>query len=679
MQLKQDQISQHLNALYKYKPDELFFQIITIDKKKKLYGAWFQEIDSAIEYIAKLPTNLNVYSSYYLSQKDHGPDNRCTLDDERPVAGIVGLWDDIDYGTVGHSSKKAYPPTQSDAVRLIMGNGLDPTLLVDSGHGIYPLLLFKEFWTFSSGKERSEASALIRRYQQYNKDRAQEKGWELDSTSDLTRILRVAGTVNVKDAPVLAKILSFNDRRYDPSDSIFDILPPDPGEGSNIGNADIKTLANSLTLRSDAEPPTNKLEALKFNNDLFRLSWEQNRPDLKDQTPSGYDQSLANFAAKAKWTDQEIVNLLILWRREHGHELHLKNRQKYARTILKAKEQASIHETDQSHPQTEKQPKPLSKAILESSDFLKLQIPERQALLVPWLKTESITLISGWRGVGKSWFAMSIVNAVTSGENFGPWKVEMICPALFLDAEMAASDVQERFRALMPERSRKAPLYIYSDCYANTLGLKRASLLSKAWRNEMKDLLLKLSVKLWIADNIASLSPGIDENLKKDWDSTNQWLLDLRFNGISTILVHHVGKEGQQRGTSGREDSIDLSINLIRPANYVVEDGARFVVKFLKARIPHEDLSAIADTEFHWRPGANDCMVWTWRNIKRHNRVEVLKLLDEGISQKDIAEALGVDKGYVSRLVKQAKKDVLISDKGKLTQTGFMYVNDPSN
>ncbi|MGB2855121.1 MAG: AAA family ATPase, partial [Dehalococcoidia bacterium] len=457
------------------------------------------------------------------------------------------------------------------------------------------------------------------------------------------------------------------------------ILPPDPGQASNIGNADIKTLADSLTLRSDAEPPTNKLEALKFNNDLFRLSWEQNREDLTDQSPSGYNQSLASLAAKAKWTDQEIADLLIAWRRGHGHELHLKNSQKYARTILKAKEQASIHEPDQS--QTEKLPKakPLNEAILESSDFLKLQIPERRHFLSPWLKEQSINLISGPRGIGKSLFVMGICQSITSKEPFGSWDVQTVSNTLYLDGEMATSDVQERLRHLMPEGERKASLYIYCDALANSLGLRRANLLNETWRTEIEKFMIDRKVKLWIVDNLASLTPGIDENSKQDYDPVNQWLLHLRFLGISSLLVHHTGKEGQQRGTSAREDNIDVSISLLYPKNYVQEDGARFIVRFTKARIPHKNLSAIADTEFTWQIGINDVMTWTWRNVKKHNKVEVLKLLDEGLSQKNISEYLGIDKGYVSRTVKQAKKDVLISDKGKLTQTGFLYVNDPSN
>ena len=105
-------------------------------------------------------------------------------------------------------------------------------------------------------------------------------------------------------------------------------------------------------------------------------------------------------------------------------------------------------------------------------------------------------------------------------------------------------------------------------------------------------------IKFWVIDNLASLASGIDENVKKDWDPINQWLLELRFSGITTLMLHHTNKEGGQRGTSAREDNIDISIMLKNARDYTPEDGARFIVHFTKQRIPTKDLQLISDTEF---------------------------------------------------------------------------------
>lgn len=224
-------------------------------------------------------------------------------------------------------------------------------------------------------------------------------------------------------------------------------------------------------------------------------------------------------------------------------------------------------------------------SIIEIGQFCKLDRDERKEYLSPWIKEGSIGLISGWRGCGKTWLAIGLLDAISKGEPFGPWKCKISVPCLLLDGEMPTQDIIERSNDLKLTSDRENPFYIYSDAYANRLGLPRAHLASDTWHQKMKRILITRKVKLWVIDNLASLASGLDENTKKDWDPINSWLLDLRFAGISTIMLHHVNKDGGQRGTSAREDNLDTSIILKTPHDYAVEDGARFITHFSKARV----------------------------------------------------------------------------------------------
>ena len=47
--------------------------------------------------------------------------------------------------------------------------------------------------------------------------------------------------------------------------------------------------------------------------------------------------SMATIALGAGWPDQEVVNLMICWRRKHGHDLKLRENY-YAVTLDKARE-----------------------------------------------------------------------------------------------------------------------------------------------------------------------------------------------------------------------------------------------------------------------------------------------------------------------------------------------------
>lgn len=318
--------------------------------------------------------------------------------------------------------------------------------------------------------------------------------------------------------------------------------------------------------------------------------------------------------------------------------------------------------------------KTLEDAILEVKEFKTVDLPVKRQIVAPWLTEQSISLITGWRGTGKTWFTMSLLDAISRGEPFGPWELRTSVPCLYLEGEMAAQDVRERLEDLNPDQDRENPLFVYSDAYANSLGLPRANLLSEKWRTTMKRVLITRKIKLWVVDNISSLTGGIDENSKKDWDPINTWLLELRFAGIATMLLHHTNKTGGQRGTSAREDNIDVSITLKRPFDYTAEDGARFIVNFQKARVATKDLSAIGDTQFQLTHDEHGDLLWTWGNVRRETRIEVLKLFDEGLKNQEVVDALGVSKGHVSKIKNSAIKDGILSVKGKLSQSGYSQV-----
>lgn len=313
----------------------------------------------------------------------------------------------------------------------------------------------------------------------------------------------------------------------------------------------------------------------------------------------------------------------------------------------------------------------LEDAVLDFQDYNLIELPQKKVILHPIISEQQIILISGWRGVGKSWFALSLLDAITRGESFGPWRAEHSVPCLYCDGEMAAVDTKNRLSSLKSISARQTLLYVYSDAYANHLGLPRANLINESWRMTLKRILLTRQVKLWVLDNIASLAGGIDENSKKEWDPVNAWLLDLRFSGITTVLLHHVNKEGGQRGTSSREDNIDISAILKQPPNYTPEDGADFILSFSKSRVSYEDLPLLQDMRFQLRKDDSDQLIWTWVSVKAETKREVLRMLSDGHSPKEIVENLGISKGRISQIKKDAIEAGIMNRQGKIISDGY--------
>lgn len=229
-----------------------------------------------------------------------------------------------------------------------------------------------------------------------------------------------------------------------------------------------------------------------------------------------------------------------------------------------------------------------SAAILTDIDFLARDLPERDWVLEGLLREESVTVINGYTGYGKTMLTLALANEVVWGGALGPWKVPDPRNALLIDAEMTEHDLQSRLRQLNHGRrmSRKpGTLYIYSEGFAYKLGLRSANLLDKRWRQTILDNIDELDIGLLVLDNLSSLARGIDENEKSDFDPINEWLIEVRNHGIAVVLLHHTGKnKKEQRGTSAHLDNLDTSLLIERPRGYKTNMGCRILITATKDR-----------------------------------------------------------------------------------------------
>jgi hypothetical protein len=331
---------------------------------------------------------------------------------------------------------------------------------------------------------------------------------------------------------------------------------------------------------------------------------------------------------------------------------------------------------DPRHEEPPTEPAPgIIRAVLTVGQFMEIKTPPRRFHLDGWLKENSIGMISSPAGFGKTGLAHGILDTVSKGGAFGPWRCDNPAPVGIVDGEMSIHDNRERFELGGLNDDRECPFYIYADSYAYELGLPRARLTDELWQKEIKELCLDLGVKLIAFDNIASLAPGLDENAKVDWDPINQFLIDLRFAGVSSLLIHHDNKTGGQRGTSARTDNLDYVIQLRQPADYMPEDGARFIVHFTKARVENRFLPLVSDVEMRLTQDPGGRYVWTFQNVKAARKREVVRLLDEGLKSAAIAAAVGYSPGQVSKIKTWAVQQGLFSKAGNLTPSGFEWLS----
>lgn len=135
------------------------------------------------------------------------------------VVAIPGVWLDID---IAHEAHKAsnYPKTVEEALDIIKEFPLPPTIVVFSGYGLHVYWLFKEPWVLETPEERQVAQQCSADFQKTMQSIFKRKGYKIDNTSDLARVLRVPGTLNHKmDTAVEVEILELDGtKRYNVSD-----------------------------------------------------------------------------------------------------------------------------------------------------------------------------------------------------------------------------------------------------------------------------------------------------------------------------------------------------------------------------------------------------------------------------------------------------------------------------
>lgn len=295
----------------------------------------------------------------------------------------------------------------------------------------------------------------------------------------------------------------------------------------------------------------------------------------------------------------------------------------------------------------------LSQALVSYTDLLTMELPERPRYL-PWLPAAGNVMVFGPRGVGKTFFQLALTASLASGTDLWSWKIEQPVGVLYIDGEMKLRELRDRLTALM-NSPPAAPLefltseLVYERCHGKDLILT-----SDAMRQEVIKILDAYpEIKVLILDNISCLFSGINEDSKQDWEPINAWLIRLRHRGLTTVLVHHAGKSGQQRGTSGREDSLDTVIQLSLPAGYDAREGCHFELHFTKCRSVQGDAVAPLDVHLQTINGASQ---WSVKPVEVSKLDLARRLVADGVSgPSDLAEELGVTKGYASKLLKKLK------------------------
>jgi putative DNA primase/helicase len=284
-------------------------------------------------------------------------------------------------------------------------------------------------------------------------------------------------------------------------------------------------------------------------------------------------------------------------------------------------------------------------------DLIVMNLPERRFVIEPVLPERGIGMIYSWRGGGKTFVTMEIAYCVAAGvETCFTWTIPQQRYVLYVDGEMDSTELQIRAQQIARGHGMKLPDKEFLRFITPDLEERSPEILTPDGRRRIEDQLR--GGELVILDNLSTLIPTGDERETEDWAIVQEWFLSLRRRGFHTLFNHHAGKGGGQRGTSNREDVLNLVINLRRPPDYSAEDGLRCEVYFEKIRGRARG-SAVQPFELKLQTDEKNAVVWTHRPLKGILNRRVFEMLADGQKDRDIAEAVGISRYKVYRLRKK--------------------------
>ena len=290
--------------------------------------------------------------------------------------------------------------------------------------------------------------------------------------------------------------------------------------------------------------------------------------------------------------------------------------------------------------------------------FLAMQFPPREYLIEPWLESSSSVMIHGYRGEGKTWFALSVGYALATGEPLMGWKVSRR-RTLYIDGELSAPSLQKRLRLLGPEAD---DLTVLTPDLWHRHHKLMPNLADEATRDWLDQQIEAGGYDVVILDSLSTLIRGIEENDATAWEPIQHWILKHRGHGRSVIFMHHQGKSRKPRGTSKREDIVESVLGLRKDFDLSTDTDSAFVLEFDKAR---EFYGAAAQPLIIRLSTETGRVEWTCETVRDHTRERIRELWKAGWKQKDIAKEVGLSQPRINQIIAVLRREDHYDDADK--------------
>lgn len=175
--------------------------------------------------------------------------------------------------------------------------------------------------------------------------------------------------------------------------------------------------------------------------------------------------------------------------------------------------------------------------IKRAADFEGLPYPELQYWSSPWLPKNSIVMVHGRTGHGKSRWLLHQTFGLACGKSLPGGAVEEPTRVLYLDGEQSRHTVQQTLMELRAEYGDDEGRFMLLP--ASFFDGDQPNFTKADHKLEFIRAAQAVDAKVLVIDNVRSLYPGMVENDANAWADINAMLRWLRDKGYTVVWVHH--------------------------------------------------------------------------------------------------------------------------------------------
>ena len=481
--------------------------------------------------------------------------------DKAHVAEVPGLWVDLDgYKVSDHGQIK-----ESHTVSLARLKAFQyrPTYIIDSGHGIHAYWFFKE-----AEKPSDHIESILRGL-------AKTLGGDM-SSAELARVMRIPGTTNYKNDPVPCAIIQANENEYLLSDFeqyAGEERPSAARKSEGDLSGDITRITGSCAfLKHCYDHQESISEPLWYAciSNISRLPNDIHLCHAFSERHPGYTERGLNekFIHAKKDTEPHTCRYI----RENGFDgcpsegcgvtspiVAVKGNSSISNIIYKDNldnrtivdgqgftDPPILNSLDNSKGVFD-----VSSVLKKGSDLLLLDI-KVEWIIENILPKQSITLLHGRGGIGKTWLSLVMADAISKGIPFMGLSTER-SPVIFVDFENSYPVLVERVQKI------QAGDVLF---WHNTYEVRPPKLDKVDWTQYKQ-----LPAGLIIFDTLRA-SQTQDENDSRHMAFIMSRLKELRDQGFTILLLHHTPKSNDRtyKGSTAILDLADhvLSLHKVR-------------------------------------------------------------------------------------------------------------------